>query len=586
MKQFLAKISSKIKQFCQEWQAVLITCPSITLVVLSINHLGIFQVLEWAAYDQFFRLRPQEDISSRIVIITIDEADLTELNQWPLSDQTIAQTINIIKAENPRVIALDVYRDLVVEPGHEEIETVFETTPNLIGVEKVSGRTVAPPPILADKGQVGLADIVVDPDSKVRRALLSVRRDDGEIQLSLGTKAALHYLEKEDITLTPVSEENSSKLQLGKAIFEPLSNNHGGYVRADDGGYQILLNYRGIDNTFTTIALQDLLNNKFDANLIGDRIIFIGSIAESLNDQFSTPYSSLFSPHPLRTGGVIIHANISSQILAGALEGRPLIKVMPESLEWLWIFSWSLIGGILSWHLVINRSSQLNICAFISLLFISMGIPGLILIGVSYYGFLNGLWMLVIAPGFALCLSALAIPSYQNFALQKIASIDALTTLHNRRYFDTHFAKLWEQHKEKKIPLSIILCDVDYFKLYNDRYGHPTGDKCLQKVSQGILKAVRKTDLAARFGGEEFIVVLPNSNPAATIQVAQRICEQIRLLKIEHSASKIADFVTVSCGSASMVPDTSFSRKTLLEKADQALYRAKHEGRNRCYPSQ
>ena len=440
-----------------------------------------------------------------------------------------------------------------------------------------------PPPVLAEKGQVGLADIVVDPDSKVRRALLSVRREDGEIQLSLGTKAALQYLEKEDITLTPVADNNSSKLQLGKAIFEPLRNNDGGYVRADNGGYQILLNYRGVNNTFPTITLQDLLANNFDSNLIRDRIVFIGSVAESLNDQFYTPYSSLLSPHPLRIGGVIIHANISSQILAAALEGRPLLKVMPEKLEWLWILSWSLIGGIVSWQLVINRGSQLNIYGFISLLLLSMGIPSLILVGVSYYAFLNGLWIILIAPGFVLCLSALAIPSYQNFTWQKLASIDALTTLHNRRYFDSHLAKLWEQHKEKKMPLSIILCDVDYFKLYNDYYGHPTGDKCLQKVSQGILDAVRTTDLAARFGGEEFIVVLPNSNPAATMQVAQRICEQIRSLNIEHNTSKIAKSVTVSCGSASIVPDKSLSPKSLLEKADQALYKAKQEGRNRCY---
>ncbi|MDJ0507743.1 MAG: CHASE2 domain-containing protein [Crocosphaera sp.] len=585
MRRLFVNIGSKIQQFYQDWQAVLITCPTVTLITLTINHVGIFQILEWAAYDNFFRLRPPETISPRITIVTIDEADLTELNQWPLSDQTIAQAINIIKAENPRIIALDIYRDLVVEPGRDEIEAVFQTTPNLIGVEKVSGRPVAPPPILAEKGQVALADIVVDPDSKVRRALLSVRRKEGDIQLSLGTKAALQYLEKEGIELTSVPDTNGSTLKLGKAIIKPLRKNDGGYLRADDGGYQILLNYRGVKNVFSKIPLQDLLRNQFAPHLIRDRIVFIGSTAESLNDQFFTPYSSFFNPYPLRTGGVIIHANISSQILAAALEGRPLIKVMPETLEWLWILTWSLIGGMVSWHLVINRDSKFNIFVFLAFLLLSLVMPSLILMGVSYYAFLNGLWVILIAPGFALGVSVLAIPSYQNFALQKLASIDSLTTLHNRRYFDSHFAKLWEQHKEKKSPLSIILCDVDYFKLYNDHYGHPTGDKCLQKVSKGILQAVRKTDLAARFGGEEFIVVLPNSNPAATMQVAQRICEQIRSLKLEHTASQIGDYVTVSCGSASMVPDKSFSRKTLLEKADQALYRAKMEGRNRSYPT-
>ncbi|MDJ0842704.1 CHASE2 domain-containing protein [Crocosphaera sp.] len=588
MSGFLQKISAKLATFYEKWQAVLITAPSITAIVIGVNHLGVLQILEWAAYDQFFRLRPEETISQRITIVTIDESDLTELDQWPLSDATIAQTINLIKAENPRVIALDIYRDLKVEPGHDQLVEVLQSTPNLIGVEKVSGRPVAPSPILAEKGQVAIADLVVDPDSKVRRALLSVQRPDGKIQVSLGTQAALDYLEKEDINLTPVAdetgEENSSILQLGQATFEPLNSHDGAYINADNGGYQVLLNYRGLEDKFPVIALKDLLKNNFNPNLIRGRIVFIGSIAESLNDQFYTPFSSILSDHPLRTGGVVIHANISSHILSAALNERPLIKVISNQLEWKFILICSLIGAIIAWELVVNRTRQPKIYSFTSVLLISMMVPGIVLVGFCYYLFLNGWWIPIIAPALAMFLSAFSVPVYQNFTWQKIAYIDSLTKLHNRRYFDSYLAQLWEEHKEKKMPLSLILCDVDYFKLYNDRYGHPEGDKCLQAVAQGILSAVRKTDLAARFGGEEFVILLPNTNPSIAMSVAQRVCLKIKELELEHESSKINNYVTVSCGSASIVPDKEFSPKALIDQADIALYKAKESGRDRAYP--
>ncbi|HAC63112.1 MAG TPA: diguanylate cyclase [Cyanothece sp. UBA12306] len=580
MKRFLGKISAKILKLWSKWEAIAITAPSIAVIVIGINNLGLLQILEWAAYDQLFRVRPIEKIDKRIVIVTIDESDLTSLKEWPLSDQTIATAINIIKAQKPRIIALDIYRDLVVEPGHEKLVEVFESTPNLIGVEKVSGKPVAPSPILKKKGQVSLADLVIDSDSKVRRALLSVRRKDGTIQMSLGTDVALRYLDAEGINLKPVSEKNTLKLQLGMVKFQPLDKYYGAYVNADNGGYQILLNYRGLKDKFLTISLSDLLNDNFNPNLMKDRIVFIGSVAESLNDKFYTPFSSLLTYYPLRTGGVVIHANITSQIISSALDGRPLIRSFSNQVEWLWIFVWSLIGAIISWLLVANCSPEKNIYQFIFLLLVSMTIPGLVLLTISYHLFLNGWWILIISPLFALCLSALSVTSYQNFTWQKIASTDSLTSLHNRRYFDLHLSKLWEQHKQKKKPLSVILCDVDFFKAYNDCYGHMAGDKCLQYVSQGIVDAVRNTDLVVRYGGEEFAIILPNTNPAIADKVAQRICAQIESLQIEHQESKINQWVTVSCGSASMVPDPDFSTYNLVNQADQALYKAKAEGRN------
>lgn len=588
MTRFFDKIKANLVKFLSKWQAIFITAPSVTLIVMGANYLGMLQILEWAAYDQFFRLRRSEDIDRNIVIVTIDETDLTQLNQWPLSDQVIAQTLNLIKAQKPRVIALDLYRDLVVEPGHEQLVEVFNATPNLIGVEKVSGRPIAPPPILAKKGQVALADLVVDPDSKVRRALLSVRRKDGTIQLSLGLKSALNYLEKEGIVVEAVPQDNEDsknlRLRLGKAEFSPVKKDTGAYVNVDNGGYQILLNYRGLKDKFLVVPLQDLLTNNIAPNLMRDRLVFIGSIAESLNDKFYTPYSSILNPHPLRTSGVVIHVNIASQVINAAKNGRNLIRGIPNSWEQLSNFAWALVGSIVSWKLVNNHQGRKNVYAMGSLLLMSLICLGTSLIGTCYFLFLQGWWFPVIAPGLALFLSVLCIPSYQNFEWQRIASFDSLTGIPNRRYFNLYLDQAWKQHQDKRCPISIIICDVDYFKLYNDTYSHPEGDRCLKRVAQEITKTVRKTDIAVRYGGEEFAVILPNTHAATAQQVAERICEQIRDLHLEHKGSKISDYVTLSCGSASIVPDKDFSPTMLLSQADQALYLAKQTGRNRSCP--
>ena len=124
--------------------------------------------------DRFIQNRPSSKIDSRVVIITIDEPDLREIGQYPIPDKVFAQALNKLKSYNPSNIGLSLYRDLPVSPGTSELTKIFQTTPNLIGIEKFVGSKVAPPPVLDKLGQVGLADQVLDGDGKVRRALLSV----------------------------------------------------------------------------------------------------------------------------------------------------------------------------------------------------------------------------------------------------------------------------------------------------------------------------------------------------------------------------------------------------------------------------
>jgi diguanylate cyclase (GGDEF)-like protein len=169
-----------------------------------------------------------------------------------------------------------------------------------------------------------------------------------------------------------------------------------------------------------------------------------------------------------------------------------------------------------------------------------------------------------------------------NQELKRLAHCDALTGLANRRQFDQSLEQCWWRLAHTKQPLSLILCDVDFFKLYNDAYGHPAGDECLRAVSQAIRKAVRRSsDLVARYGGEEIVVVLPNTDTMGALSIAQTICESVRSLQLPHEGSKVSQYVTISLGVASHVPNPSLNGEVLIADADAALYEAKRTGRDR-----
>jgi len=171
--------------------------------------------------------------------------------------------------------------------------------------------------------------------------------------------------------------------------------------------------------------------------------------------------------------------------------------------------------------------------------------------------------------------------------LRTIALIDGLTGVANRRQFEQVLPVSWSQCAREKQPLTIILLDIDFFKHFNDTYGHTEGDVCLRLVAQKINDTVnRPYDLVARFGGEEFICILPNTDLIGGTYVAQQIVDSIVSLKIPHINSPISAFVTISAGVSSVVPEYDMSSTTLIEEADKQLYIAKDRGRNRVLGSQ
>ncbi|MEA5508218.1 diguanylate cyclase [Crocosphaera sp. UHCC 0190] len=169
-----------------------------------------------------------------------------------------------------------------------------------------------------------------------------------------------------------------------------------------------------------------------------------------------------------------------------------------------------------------------------------------------------------------------------NQELEQLAILDPLLQIANRRRFNEYLLKEWERLCRERRYLALIFADLDYFKQYNDEYQHQAGDHCLIAVSKTIQRSLRRpADLLARFGGEELVIVLPNTNPEGAIKVAERIQEEIALLKIPHSRSQVSDYVTISMGITAMIPIKGCSPSTLINIADKALYQAKNQGRNR-----
>jgi diguanylate cyclase (GGDEF)-like protein/PAS domain S-box-containing protein len=165
--------------------------------------------------------------------------------------------------------------------------------------------------------------------------------------------------------------------------------------------------------------------------------------------------------------------------------------------------------------------------------------------------------------------------------LQNLTNLDGLTGIANRRHFDAHLDQQWRIALRQSLPLSLVMCDIDFFKDYNDTYGHLCGDDCLKKVAAALNKAInRPGDMVARYGGEEFVVVLPGTDAGGAVLVAENLRKRIEELNIEHVNSKHGGHVTISLGVATIIPGKGSSTAALIYAADQAMYAAKRDGSN------
>ncbi|WP_228041664.1 CHASE2 domain-containing protein [Planktothrix mougeotii] len=535
--------------------------PVITASVIALQSTGFLQLLDWATFDQFVRWRPLEPPDSRIVIVTIDEPDLKKLGQWPIPDAILAQLIEKIKLQNPIAIGLDIYRNLPVQPGHEDLIKVFKTTPNLVGVEKVvedqNRASIEPPPILKDKDQVGAADLILDADGKIRRALLSIKPPERPTILNLGATVALIYLQTQGIT--PKMTENQQVI-LGKAEFTRFTENDGGYVRADDDGYQILLNYRGSQDNFHKISMTQVLNNEIPPDFFRDKIVFIGPFAQSLNDLFFTPYTSnLFSIND-RTPGVIIHANIASQLISSAIDGRTLIHVWSDRTEWFWVFLWSTVGSSLGW---IYGGTRWTVYWLI------LASGGLIII--SYSAFMSGWWLPLVSPLLALVSSGMVVTAYiANVERQDRKMVMTLF----QRYVTPKIAEtIWQNREDllqkgqilgQKMIATVLFTDIKGFSTIAERMEPAMLMTWLNEYMNAMANIVFEHDgVVDKFMGDAIMAVfgvpIPRNNPqeiaqdaTSAVSCALAMGEKLRVLN-QHWQQQNQPLISMRIGIATGV---------------------------------
>ena len=170
----------------------------------------------------------------------------------------------------------------------------------------------------------------------------------------------------------------------------------------------------------------------------------------------------------------------------------------------------------------------------------------------------------------------------KNTELEQIATVDSLSGIYNRRYFDIILKKEWFRHMRNHTVISLIMCDIDFFKQYNDAYGHQKGDECIQFVAKTIKNVCqRPIDIPVRYGGEEFAIILPQTDVSGALKIAKDVQKKIEYLKVAHESSSVSKYLTLSFGIAAIIPSIGQNYSELIKVADTALYRAKENGRNR-----
>ncbi|MFM6281598.1 MAG: CHASE2 domain-containing protein, partial [Dolichospermum sp.] len=382
-----------------------IICSAVTVLVIGLQKLQVLETMELKIYDQMIQLLPDRGPDQRLLIIGITEEDLQKWN-WPLSGEILDRLFDKLQQYQPRAIGLDIFRDLPVQPGHEKLLQRLQESDVIISVCKHADSTSAgiASPQGVEPSQVGFSDLVEDTDGFIRRNLISVnvgKSDKCQTPYSLSWQLATKYLAVGGIQPQLTTKQ---ELKLRDVVFKPLEAHFGGYENADTQGYQILLNYRSHRQIAPQVTLTDILTDKIQPNLVKDRIVFIGSTARSLKDVFNTPFNSGKADDSGRMTGVEIHAQNTSEILSAVLNNQPLFWFLPPWGEFLWIGTWSAIGGFLACR--IRHPLGLGIGQTISLLVLFTG--NLII-------FTQGGWLPVIAPALSLIFTSTVIITYSNY---------------------------------------------------------------------------------------------------------------------------------------------------------------------------
>ena len=541
--------------------SLLLVSSLIAGLSLGIRRIGGLQTLELLAYDWMVKLHSHEEIDPRLLIVEITDKDIEKQNKWPITDETIAQLIENLQQYKPKVIGLDLYREIVYPPGNQALKKQLQAD-NLVVIQF---QGYGDNRVLAPKGtsqqQIGFNDLVFDVDDVIRRNLMYVKFGEGEEQelYSFALRLSLKYLEDRNLKFTAKNDS----LQIGNAVFADLLADSGGYQmpRSETAGWQVLLNYRA-PNIARRVTLTEVLKGKLEPSLVKDKVVIIGTSAPSIKDIFYTPYRGTETLMP----GVIIHAQMVSQILGIVLDDAPQFWVWSEWVEDLWICGWSLAGAAIAWRLrhplAIGAAGVAGIAGLWGICFVSFSLTG---------------WIPFIPAALTFAIAGISVLGYK---VLYTLFYDSLTGLPNRSLFAKQLKTLKQRNKSQSKGLIAILClDLDRFKLINDGLGYETGDLLLIAAAQRLKNQLSPGMILARVGADEFAIALKTTEDTTEAMEIANSLEHELAIPFQLKDQNI--FTSASIGLALNRLDEDFQPEELLRASHTAMYKAKASGKNR-----
>jgi len=398
---------SRLRKVVAAIPPILVASVAVCGLVIGVRQLGRLEGLELNYFDRFTQLRADEGADPRLLVVAVTQDDIQALDRWPASDETLDKLLQKLDRYRPRVIGLDIYRDLPVEPGNAELTTRLQVNGNIIAVCKVGddkGLGVSPPAVVP-KNRLGFSDLVLDRDGVVRRGLLFMTPEKTSkcpANTSFSLQLALKYLSQQGIQAQLTPEKN---LKIGKATFAAIANNSSGYQNIDARGYQVLINYRSPTAVARQVTLTDVLSDSINPAWVADKIVLVGVTATEIKDYFYTPYDLSQQPETKgKMAGVLVHAQILSQLLSTTLDERSLFWHWSEVAEILWIWGWSILGGAIAW------------CVRPSWLLGAIGASTLLGLGsICFVFFLHNGWIPLVPTALGLVGTSTAIVAYQAY---------------------------------------------------------------------------------------------------------------------------------------------------------------------------
>ncbi|MDJ1183962.1 CHASE2 domain-containing serine/threonine-protein kinase [Roseofilum casamattae] len=404
----------KLTRLASVGQSIIVISLAATSSLGILRQLGWTEGLELLAYDRSIQSRSIPEPDTRLLIVGITEADIQAQQKYPLSDETIYQLLRKLKTYRPRAIGLDIYRDVPQPPGRDRLMEYLQDEGERIVTVCQLGRGnedlgVPPPPGLSNS-HLGFADLAIDEDGVIRRALLAgtpLKSSECRVKLSFALQLVRHYLEPDKIK----AKFTEGTLIFGDVPIPRIRHNTGGYQNVEADGYEILLKYHSPDNVAKMVSLTDVLQGRIERDWVRDRIVLIGITAPSINDYFFTPHSSRrdWGDRNHQMSGVEIHAHIISQLLNTVLNDEPLIRSWSENGELLWIFCWSSFGGLLGWKL---RHPFRLLGGTV------MAIAGLL--GSGFLLFQASIWIPLFSPILGLIITGSGVLAYRAYHSQKL----------------------------------------------------------------------------------------------------------------------------------------------------------------------